>query len=115
MPEYPRADRRGYVRANIFVLEQKLGRPLASNEVAHHIDGDITNNSPDNLEPKTRFDHGSHHHSGEKCWKAKLTEEQVRKIRNSPDKTQTALAKEYGVTQAAIWYILNKRNWRTCQ
>lgn len=31
------------------VAEGKLGRPLKKGEVVHHIDGDITNNHPDNL------------------------------------------------------------------
>ncbi len=31
------------------VAEQILGRPLLPGEVVHHIDGDKTNNSPDNL------------------------------------------------------------------
>lgn len=32
------------------VAEQKLGRPLKRGEVVHHIDGDPSNNHPDNLE-----------------------------------------------------------------
>jgi hypothetical protein len=32
------------------VAEQKLGRPLAHGEIVHHIDGDIRNNAPENLE-----------------------------------------------------------------
>jgi len=31
------------------VMEQKLGRPLLKIEVVHHLDGDILNNSPENL------------------------------------------------------------------
>jgi hypothetical protein len=32
------------------VAEQKLGRPLKKGEIVHHLDGDPTNNHPDNLE-----------------------------------------------------------------
>lgn len=32
------------------VAGQKLGRPLKRGEVVHHIDGDSSNNHPDNLE-----------------------------------------------------------------
>lgn len=31
------------------VMEQKLGRSLASEEIVHHLDGDPGNNAPDNL------------------------------------------------------------------
>lgn len=31
------------------VMEEKIGRNLKPGEVVHHIDGDIRNNSPDNL------------------------------------------------------------------
>ena len=32
------------------IAAEKLGRPLIKGEVVHHIDGDILNNHPDNLE-----------------------------------------------------------------
>ena len=31
------------------VMEQKIGRPLTSKDIVHHIDGDKLNNDPDNL------------------------------------------------------------------
>jgi hypothetical protein len=43
------------------VLEKKLGRPLADNEVSHHIDGDKKNNSPNNLEVMPKGKHNSLH------------------------------------------------------
>ena len=30
-------------------MEQKIGRPLTSKDIVHHIDGDKLNNDPDNL------------------------------------------------------------------
>lgn len=51
--------------------------------------------------------------AGEASRTAKLTEAQVKEIKNkSTFTTQTQLAKDYGVSQAAIWYILNGRNWK---
>ncbi|WP_288750518.1 HNH endonuclease signature motif containing protein [uncultured Corynebacterium sp.] len=39
------------------VAEQKIGRPLHSDEIVHHIDGDIHNNAPENLQVMTQSDH----------------------------------------------------------
>jgi HNH endonuclease len=47
-------------------------------------------------------------------WNTKLTIEQVNEIRNRyiPRKvSQRLLAKEYGISQAAIFYILKGKNW----
>ena len=60
MPEHPRA-RRGYVKRADLVLEVKLGRPLARDELAHHIDHNGLNDSPENLSPMTRADHARMH------------------------------------------------------
>lgn len=44
------------------VMERKLGRQLKPGEVVHHIDGDRTNNSPDNLEVfASNGEHLRHH------------------------------------------------------
>lgn len=39
------------------VMERKIGRPLTSDEIVHHIDGDHRNNDPDNLMVVTRQEH----------------------------------------------------------
>ena len=49
MPEHPRANKNGYVKRAILVMEKKLGRPLRKGEIVHHIDGNRTNDRPDNL------------------------------------------------------------------
>lgn len=45
------------------VAEQKLGRPLRSNEIVHHIDENKHNNNPDNLEVLIDQSHHIRRHS----------------------------------------------------
>lgn len=44
------------------VAEQMLGRPLAAGEIVHHIDGNVRNNDPSNLQVMTQADHIRQHH-----------------------------------------------------
>jgi HNH endonuclease len=48
--EHHLADVRGYAYEHRVVAEKKLGRALTPGEQVHHIDGNIQNNSPENLE-----------------------------------------------------------------
>lgn len=43
------------------ILERKLGRPLAPNEVTDHADEDKRNNAPANLAPMDRGEHTRKH------------------------------------------------------
>ena len=43
------------------VAEQMLGRPLAKDEIVHHIDGNKRNNAPENLQVMTRSEHSRLH------------------------------------------------------
>jgi hypothetical protein len=60
------------------VMEEQLDRRLSRFEVVHHIDGDIQNNSPENLQVMTLAEHGRFHHSGRP-----LPEETRQKISHS--------------------------------
>ena len=42
-------------------MEAKLGRLLQPDEVVHHVDGDHTNNKPNNLEVMDRREHARLH------------------------------------------------------
>lgn len=49
------------------IASEKLGRPLRSGEVVHHISGDTQDNSPTNLEIcSSKFVHAQHHRKREK-------------------------------------------------
>ena len=43
------------------IAAKKIGRPLAADEVVHHIDGDAANNAPENLQVMTPAEHASLH------------------------------------------------------
>lgn len=51
------------------VAERMLGRPLARNEIVHHIDGNKHNNTPENLQVMTQADHLRLHHA--EMWAAR--------------------------------------------
>lgn len=62
MPDYPGPKvARFYVLEYRIVAEKKLGRALLPGEVVHHIDGDIHNNNPDNLDVMTQSAHAAIH------------------------------------------------------
>ena len=57
----------GFVYMHRHVASIKLGRWVTSKEVVHHIDGDKTNNSQENLEVLSRADHSLRHSGGNTC------------------------------------------------
>jgi DNA-binding NtrC family response regulator len=62
-PSHPRADKSGYVPEHTLVMEQMLGRLLKPDEVVHHINGNKSNNQPENLRLMTAFQHKQLHSS----------------------------------------------------
>ena len=47
--DYPQEIKSRYIFEHRFLAEKVLGRPLKENEIAHHLDGDVSNNSLDNI------------------------------------------------------------------
>jgi HNH endonuclease len=58
------------------VVERRDGRKLTSAEVVHHVDGDKSNNSPENLVVVTRAEHRRLHSTTK--WKRWTSEEKAR-------------------------------------
>lgn len=61
LPDYPNVDKGGRIRLHRYFMEQKIGRLLKEGEVVHHIDRDKLNNSIDNLQLMTAYDHAILH------------------------------------------------------
>jgi len=61
-PDYHRKSWFPYAKRADINLEEKLGRLLLPNEIAHHIDENRLNDHPDNLEPKDETEHVKEHH-----------------------------------------------------
>ena len=56
------ADVRGYAYEHRVVAEQKVGRRLKKGEQVHHVNGDKTDNRPENLEVTATIRHHRAHH-----------------------------------------------------
>lgn len=65
-PESPGARENGYIPEHRLVASQKIGRPLTSDEVVHHINGNKTDNRKKNLKVVTKQEHYAIHHSKKK-------------------------------------------------
>ena len=107
------------------------GKPWLTHRLALHLEGiDTTGHyvlhscdnplccNPDHLRTGTHQDNMADRNSrgrqarGTKVNSAKLTEKDVLEIRAITGMTQQAIADQYGVHQAAINYIINRKRWQ---
>ena len=61
LPEHPAASVQGHVYEHIVIAEKTIGRYLTDKEIVHHIDGNKYNNSPENLQVLSKYDHQKVH------------------------------------------------------
>lgn len=74
MPEHPDADVAGYVYEHRLMAEKMMGRRILKTELVHHLNGDKTDNRPENLEVKSSIaSHKAAHRR--KCFDRRLPKE----------------------------------------
>jgi HNH endonuclease/NUMOD4 motif len=127
----PAEDQRGYRTVNLYrdgqVKHHFVHRLVAAaflgsipeDMQVNHIDGDKSNNALPNLEIVTAEENKRHAkllgliRRGEDNHKAKLTEEQVREIRQLREMGERVqdIAYAYGVTDRAIYLVCRRLSW----
>lgn len=99
------------------ILEEKLGRPIHKKLDTRHLCGVKACCSPDHLVESTRKENMAdmkiHEtaQNGEKHWNAKLTQNDIRAIRQD-SRSQTEIAKSYGVSDRTISKIKLHAMWK---
>lgn len=114
-----------HVTVHALVMAAFVG-PCPDGLEINHIDGDKSNNHPENLEYVTRSENTIHalriglrqpidpSHPGESNGRAKLTDDDVRTIRRlyKNGNSQVSLGKQFGVSHIAIGFIVRGVHWK---
>jgi HNH endonuclease len=105
---YVRIGHRHYEPEHRLVMERFLGRKLLAEEQVHHINGDITDNSPSNLLLMSRSEHMRIHA------RKILSDADVLAIRAryaAGGVSHQQLAESFNVTRVAILKVINRKTW----
>ena len=87
------------------ILEKKLYRELLKTEVAHHIDGDYTNNNPENLKEMDYIEHNRMHGIRQWVGKKKLSLSDIKFIVKHKEINYRLLAKKFDICPTYIYEI----------
>lgn len=123
----PQPNGKGYLRVSISKKLQFVHRLVAEKYIpnpdnlpqVNHKDGNKLNNNVENLEWVSNSENRKHavdtglHPSGERCSYAKLTEKDVKYIReHHKEKMIKEWAEEYGVSRSTISDVIHYRTWK---
>lgn len=103
------------VRLHRHLMENHLGRKLDVNELIHHINGDIFDNSIENLEIVTRSEHKKKHPEIGQNTRFKNKYEFEKSVVEEMYKTKTLqqIADFYGCYIGTIHYFMKRNNLKT--
>jgi len=90
-PDHPNCVKSGYIREHRLIWEQANGRLLRKDEDVHHIDGDRSNNRPENLVALAKQDHVSLHSTSEQTCERKSAF-QTKRYKDIEERKKTSIA-----------------------
>lgn len=120
-PGHPDANGQGYVVRARIILAEKLGRPLKEGEIAHHVNEQVWDDRPENLEATTVAAHNKHHHKTNLAMKGKTFKPTAadlalaKRLREYKEKNGTSnedIAQAIGVRHGTIGRWLRGENLR---
>lgn len=112
-PNHPNS-KRGYIQEHRFIMEQKIGRILFSNEVVHHKNRIRTDNREENLELTNSSDHCRLHVlERDPDWAKRMWANRVKKYGKSGGNTSASSKKGWLLKKEKYGNSIIKKSWET--